>query len=439
LLVDIEDKLAQGVSPGEPLDGAAVFLSLVQGNYLGGDEWGTVNLVVEGSLQAAGTAEHPVVLTALSRGWQGLVLAGHSNTLENVYVEKAKTGITVQGSNNTFVDLNINSCDVGLAFAAGSKENRVERVAIDKVRTGILLAGAADIVDSVILGNGPNGPAGAGIQGSRSAETSRFYRALVAQFPYGLDLDATQLEVYDGTITKNGNGILVHNSQTTEGVHPAYTCPAMPRSTGPSQSAPAVPSSWGRDPVFVRCDIVGNAGYAVRVQAPELVVVEESNIRGNGRGIVVEADSVHPQSRIVRSNIHGNGEQAQVEAMHVNGSLDISQNYWAKISDPELSRSWQMSHSQSFDCRIMSYAGHCSERYSGCSPQGRDIYQCGPYPTCRDAYTSPSGCYCEGATVTATWQSPYRFTGFSPTPLPAGPERENLTQKVQEQRQQQGL
>jgi len=62
----------------------------VKGNYLGATPYGTVGLNVVGQLQAVGTPDRPVTFTALGRGWKGIVLNSPSNTIENVYIEKAE-------------------------------------------------------------------------------------------------------------------------------------------------------------------------------------------------------------------------------------------------------------------------------------------------------------------------------------------------------------
>jgi len=369
----------------------------VKGNYIGTGAYGNVALVVDGTVQAVGTKDKPVLFTALTAGWKGLVLNGASSTLQHVFVEKAETGVVLNGSGSTLRDVNVNTGELGLRFGPNTKDNKAERVRIAQIGNGIRLdaQSQASIDDSVILGRGTTG---VGIQGVNGG-LSQFRRALVAGFADGLNLNASALEVYDGTITNNTRGVFIDGPNG--GVSPAR--PACPQNQ--PQPPPPPPPAWGRDPVFVRCDIVKNREAAIRLNAPELLVVEESNIRGNGLGIVIEANSLHPDSRIVRSNVFGNGAGPQVDAFHTNGRLDISGNYWARISDPELSTSWRMTHSQSFGC-----------------PQ---VYAYNP-ATGRTEWHSPS--------VTATWTGEFTFTGFSPAEVAAGPRAADLCDDVKNER-----
>lgn len=401
----------------------------VKGNYIGTGPFGTVSLVVDGTVQAVGTQDQPIVFTALNQGWAGLQIKGNSSTLDQVFVEKAQRGIVVTGSNNTFKNLNVNSGEVGMRFEAGAKDNAVQQVKISQVTNGIFIGQGANVAidDSVILGKA-NGT-GLGIE-ARTSELSQFRRALVAGFGDGLYLDTSALEVYDGTITKNARGVTITGPQS--GVHPTYpSCPTTQISSAPPPPPPYTPVTvWPRrDPIFVRCDIVKNQQYAAKLLAPELFVVEESNVKDNGAGIIVEADTIHQDSRIVRSNIYNNGTGSQVESWHQAGRLNISGNYWAKISDPELSTSWLMQHSKSNAC---SFEG-------GCQTQN-----CGSSWTCtsqRAAYNANGayGSWWYGCTAnaTATWSSQFTFTGFSEKELTAGPRPQDLCDQVKQERQQQ--
>ncbi|MEM9452540.1 MAG: hypothetical protein AAGF11_00065 [Myxococcota bacterium] len=62
--------------------------------------------------------------------------------------------------------------------------------------------------------------------------------------------------------------------------------------------------------------------------------------RGHGAGVIIASSSLHDDSRIAGNNIHDNGDgPVQLQTLHNEGTLDISGNYWAQISDPELSAS----------------------------------------------------------------------------------------------------
>jgi len=279
------------------------------------------------------------------------------------------------------------------------------------------------IDDSVILGKN----AGTGISAT-SSDLSLFRRALVAGFSDGMRLDTATLEVYDGTITKNTRGVTITGPQA--GVHPGtgFTCPPVIQTSFTPPPPPPPVTTWRRDPVFVRCDIANNGEYAIKLHAPELLVVEESNIKGNGAGVIVEADSLHQDSRIVKSNVYGNGAgPVQIETFHQTGQLNISGNYWSKISDPELSASWGASHTRNVTCS----ATNCTSSNCGSS------YSCASnYYNGQQGRTYWTSCT---ATVPATWSSPVSFTGFSPTELPAGPRKADLCDMVKEERSAQSL
>jgi hypothetical protein len=404
----------------------------VKGNYIGTGPYGTVSLVVDGTVQAVGTKDYPIVFTALQQGWAGLQVKGNSSTLDNVYVEKAQRGIVTTGSNNTYKNLNVNTGEIGMRFEAGAKDNSVQQVKISQVTSGVFIGQGANasIDDSVILGRA-NGT-GVGVE-TASSELSQFRRALVAGFGDAMKLDTSALEVYDGTITKNTRGVLISGPQG--GVHPpaATTCPNV-NNVAPPLPPPSPPppvTTWRRDPIFVRCDITKNKEYAIKLTAPELLVVEESNVRDNGAGIVVEADTLHQDSRIVRSNIFANGTGAQVEAFHQVGRLNISGNYWAKISDPDLSTSWLMGHTRAARC---TYEAGCYDQ--SCGVPG--TWTC---TTTQSVYegnrwiTKWFGCSSNSGSV--TWSSQFTFTGFSPTELQAGPRPADLCSMVTDERKAQ--
>lgn len=393
----------------------------VKGNFLGSAPYGNIGLVVDGKVQAVGTQDQPVVFTALKDGWKGLVLNGDSNTLKNVFVEKAQTGVEVHGSNNTFEDLNINSGALGMEIAANSKQNAISRIKVSKSDRGLLLSKGSQAIidDSVFLGRDDG--KGVGIE-ANEGELSQFRRALVAGFGDGLKLNATALEVYDGTITNNVRGATLTGPRA--GVNPVWPgCPTA-QIAPPSPPPPPAISFYPRDPAFYRCDITKNKEYAVRLDAPELLVIEESNVKGNGAGIIIYADGLNADSRIVKSNVYGNGDKpVQVDSWHREGTLNISGNFWNQISDPELSASWDVTHTES-------RSGMC--RVDGCANNN-----CGGPYTCatsqRDQWGNVRWNQCT-ATLSSTWTGALTFTGFSPKELPAGPKADALCEMVKKER-----
>ncbi|MBI3071414.1 MAG: hypothetical protein HYY84_04720 [Deltaproteobacteria bacterium] len=372
----------------------------VLGNYLGTGTYGNVSLTVNGTLQAVGAIDQPVLFSAYkpTKGWLGLVLNGASNTLEKVFIEKASVALTVN-DDTTLRGVDINNSENGVR----------------------ILGGSTSVEDSVVTGLGD----GVGIY-SRSGAKSYFLRALVAKFGTGLDIDSAVLEMEDSTVAKNKRGIRVTGQNP--GTHPPVSCPASPT------TPPIAPTTW-RDPVFRFSDITGNTEYGLLVEAPELVQVESCNIKGNARGVIVRADTLHPDSRIIDSNIYDNGPETdpEVETFHLTGTLNLSGNYWVHISDPELSASWRNEHSMEVGtCRWTqpTYGNLCTYvEGSG--------YICrnGDYTgTCVFA-TSGNSFNCS-APGRATWTSAISFTGFSPEELVAGPRDEKLVEPVKQARQQ---
>lgn len=259
----------------------------VKGNFLGGDAFGNVTLNAAGTLQASGTAEHPIAFTSLKRerGWGGLVLSGKGSSLDNVVIERANVAVSIpQGGGATLTNVLLEGVTLGQRSASG-------------------VLAAADV-------------------------DATFTRALVKGFTVGLNLaNAHQLVVEDSIIRENQTGVVINGT----GGQPACW-----------QAAP--PTTW-RDPRFVHTDIVANFGAAVNINGADILVqIESSNIIKNGGGIVIQGGGLHPESYLRRNNIYGNGGGggAQVTSYHVagNGVLDLSENYWSFISDPELSASF---------------------------------------------------------------------------------------------------
>lgn len=415
----------------------------VKGNFLGNAPYGDVHLVVDGTVQAIGTSEHPVLFSSLTDdGWGGLVLNGNS-TLTQAYVENAEVGVEVVGDGNTLSDIHINSSATGVIFRGETTGHTISRARITQVTNGIVMEDTiVKIEDTVITGLADG--TGIGIEGTDTT-ASFFSRALVSDFGTGINLTSAELEMVDATIINNVRGVRVTGEDA--GVHPEFTCPQAPRfsSTPPrvTGSWPAPRNTWRRDPIFRRVDLVSNTEYAVRIDAPELIIIEDSNIQRNGAGILIASDSLHPESRIVGNNIFGNGDGLmQLDTLHNDGTLNISGNYWAQISDPNLSESWRESHDdyQLADDSICRTTNSINRNPSGCScdpTAGCNTRICGSYTCLRGS----SIWTCDPTTPpTATpWEGDVSFTGFSPVELDVGPKRDVLPPFVQQEREVLGL
>ncbi|MCA9543168.1 MAG: lamin tail domain-containing protein, partial [Myxococcales bacterium] len=398
----------------------------VKGNFLGEGSYGQVGLQVDGTLQAVGTESHPVVFTALRDGWKGLTLNGDHNTLQTAFVEKAAVGVEVKGSHNRFEHLDINTGALGMRFNADSLENTLRHVRIEAVESGIDQRGNAQLdgEDVILIGKGAD--QGTGLD-AEATGLSRIDGAIITGFRTGLHFDNAEYEFEDTTVAGNGTGVSVTGPDG--GVHPQFECPAMPAATTPSRPRPSIPQPWPRDPKFVNCDIVNNADEGVHISAPQLVVIERSNIEGNGAGVVIEADSLHQESRINANNILGNGDTWQVDTWHINGTLDISGNFWNRISDPELSSSWRTEHSVANACRTV------RSNMNGCTWRSPN-YICGPYTCTRGAGNDWN---CSAPNVTTAWEGEVSFTGFAPERLDVGVNLEGLSNDISKIRGDLGL
>ena len=410
----------------------------VMGNYLGEGQYGDVRMIVDGVVQAIGSERHPVLFTSLEedRGWGGLVLGGRSS-LEHTYVERAQVGVEVLGDGNTLQDININSSETGLVFRGQTEGQRIARGHISKVTNGIVMEQTVlTIEDTVILG--PEDGTGVGVRGTDTT-ASFFQRALVSGFGTGIDLTSAELEMVDATISNNDRG--VHVTGEDAGVDPAFTCPPIPNFTAPrTTNWPPRPSVFRRDPVFRRVDLINNAEYAVRIDAPELLIIEDSNVLGNGAGLIIASSSLHEDSRIAGNNIHDNGDgPMQLQTFHNEGTLDISGNYWAQISDPELSASWDNVHDDYELDRSLCDFSRSQSQTPNCNRVGNNNNhrRCADYD-CRRA-NGQWTCTLRDPLLADAWTSEVLFTGFSPEPLAAGPDREMLPEGVKEQRDAQGL
>lgn len=147
----------------------------------------------------------------------------------------------------------------------------------------------------------------------------------------------------------------------------------------PQQCAAVNPAPRYRDPIFLRTDIYENTSHGIALDGTVLLQVTESNIvRNGGHGLLIGRSVLHAESFLRSNNIHDNGGGTtaghEIRTFHQGGVLDVSGNYWVDISDPELSNNW-------------------------------------------------AACTADAV----------RFTGFSPTPLRAGPRLEVLCDRVKSQ------
>jgi hypothetical protein len=119
------------------------------------------------------------------------------------------------------------------------------------------------------------------------------------------------------------------------------------------------------------------------------------------------------------------------------GVLDITDNYWAQISDPALSASWLTVHTESQRCtvggRTWSYI------YNSCGRPRGNSASCGPYACTGTRGSNGWTCWLD---VEAEWDSPVHFEGFYPEPVEAGPRLDEDNpdqQRVIQERQAQGI
>ncbi len=266
----------------------------VKGNFFdGAPPFGGVSLIVQGTLHAAGTAEHPIAFVPFveEQGWVGLVLNGRENIVRHAYIDRAQVGI-----------------NLGQMASA-----QIEDVVVE---------GFADRQSQF------------GIQARRDVEAT-FIRALVKGFQTGLRMEnAHHVHVIQSVVRDNQVGVLVRGGN------------AVSRCPSPVGVRP--PPVW-RDPIFEHSDIYEN-DEGIRVEGDEVLVqITKCNIIDNASlGIQIRARQLNPDSFFRDSNIFGNGQPAegaqvpQLRSFHVDGELDITNNYWGFISDPQLSESWQL-------------------------------------------------------------------------------------------------
>ena len=264
----------------------------IKGNYIDQQNpasgFGTVSLNVEGRLQGAGTAQNPIVFTSFKqdRGWGGIVVKSAGNTLKNVVIEKANIGVDIPNGGNIVV------------------------------------------TDSLIQGvTMQNQRSTAGIRAQQDVDAT-FTRALVKGFQRGLHLaNAQKMTIEDSVIRENQIGVQVDGQNAVSGC---------------SNVSP--PQRW-HDPIITHSDIVQNEAQGVFINGSDVLVqISKSNLVKNGQqGLLIYGAALNPQSFFRENNVYDNANGAQeVMSVHRSGTLDISQNYWKEISDPELSANWQI-------------------------------------------------------------------------------------------------
>lgn len=266
----------------------------VKGNYIDAAHpnsgFGTVALNVEGLLQVAGTKKAPVAFTSFKqdRGWSGIVIKSKGNSMSNVIIEKAAVGVDIPSGGNVTVT-----------------DSLIQGVTMQNTRST------------------------AGIRAQQDVDAT-FTRALVKGFDFGLHLaNAQKMTIEDSVIRNNRVGVRV------DGASPRQNCGAV-----------AAPQRW-HDPIISQSDIVENEEQGVFVNGSDVLVqISKSNLVKNGsEGLLVAGGALNAASFLRENNIYGNmGDgEGEVRSFHTSGVLDISQNYWKEISDPELSANWERS------------------------------------------------------------------------------------------------
>ncbi len=263
----------------------------VRGNFLGNGNFGDVQLIVNGTLQVAGTQADPVRFTSMKadRGWGGVVLSGPSTSIQYAYFERAQTALQL----NTGASANVTHA--------------------------VFEGGLPGVID---------GRNGTGVI-ALADTTSNFTDVLVHNFATGFSANLAEDMVVEDSVIKNNNiGVQMRGNGTT--------------STSCSSGNPPQVTVW-RDPRIANSDVIDNNQGILAMGRDVLVEVEHSNLVGNsGFAFEHRGRRLHPESFLRHNNIHDNGA-TQVRTSHWQngGTLDISSNYWVDISDPELSANWQ--------------------------------------------------------------------------------------------------
>ena len=263
----------------------------VKGNYIDPQNpnsgFGTVSLKIEGLLQAAGTKDAPIAFTSFKqdRGWGGLVIKSKGNSMKNVVIEKANVAVDIPNGGNVVVT-----------------DSLIEGVTMQNQRSA------------------------AGIRAQQDVEAT-FTRALVKGFELGLHLaNAQKMVIEDSVIRNNQIGVEI------DGANPQSSCGSAPQ-----------PPRW-HDPIITHSDIVENEAQGVFINGSDVLVqISKSNLVNNKQqALLIYGAALAPESFFRENNVYGNNNDAgqEVMTMHRQGAIDISQNYWKEISDPELSANW---------------------------------------------------------------------------------------------------
>ncbi|MEM6990055.1 MAG: pre-peptidase C-terminal domain-containing protein [Myxococcota bacterium] len=264
----------------------------VKGNFLGGGNFGNVGLVVNGTMQVAGTEKDPVRFTSMKadRGWAGLTVNGPSSSMQYTYIERAQTALTL---------------GVGASLTANHAVFEGGLPGVNDNRNGI------------------------GINAMQDTDSS-FTDVLVHNFTTGIAAVRAEDMLVENSVLKN-NGIAMN---ITGNGSTSTSC----------GSTPTVVNTW-RDPRVINTDIIEN-NLGIRANGRDVLIqVEHSNLVNNtGLAFEHRGRRLHPESFLRHNNIHDNGDR-QVQTSHWTngGTLDISSNYWIDISDPELSANWRAS------------------------------------------------------------------------------------------------
>ncbi|MFN3201239.1 MAG: right-handed parallel beta-helix repeat-containing protein [Bradymonadia bacterium] len=293
----------------------------VKGNYLSpnGQNFGNVTLTAS-TIQAVGTPEHPIAFTAFTdRGWGGLVLTGESSSLDNIYIEKANVALTLRNG------------------ATGTVSNSI-------------IQGNFEVGGASVMGQ-------AGIRATADVDAN-FIRAEVKGFQIGIDAqNAEHLVIEDSIIHGNNSGVRVSGQNRINGCRNV-----------------AQPQVW-RDPKFIHTDIYDNQTGIEIWGSDILIQVEKSNIiKNRGFAIDIQGGTLNPESYVRDTNIFENNRATatdntmQIRSFHRTGRVDISDNYWRFISDPQLSTSWNTQCNGQVD-----FSGFHPEKVSDAGPRKANV------------------------------------------------------------------
>lgn len=350
---------------------------VVRGNYLGAGAFGDVALVVNGTLRAVGTAQHPISFSALDKGWKGIELNGRNNDLQHVIIEGAAVAVHV---------------------GAG---------------------GQFSISDAIISGVDEQGLGHRGIVAEADSE-GVIKRSVVSGFTYGILLIDSAMTVEDSTVSRNGVGVSFWGPGDD---HYGDNCPGF------DVPKPALVTQF-KSLVLRYSEITDNGAAGIHLRHPLRVIVEQSNLLRNGTyGILIGAWNLDPTSYIRGANIHDN-KLGQLSSSHGVGMLDISGNFWNAISDPELSQSWT-APSIGQSCWVPFEAGQCAP-YSG-PLLVNGSHTAGPQRLCHDGEFHT---ICDLKTCAALngLNPRVNVSGFSAEPFKAGPRDERLSEPVKMRR-----